>query len=96
MGLDQYLIHRNPDYFNPGSNTTEIAYWRKDWDLQEFISSRNCEEIEVTEDLCNDILDHLDDIYTSNDYYRDATHEAFTKAKELIQSGEEVIYAADW
>ena len=96
MGLDQYLSHNTPDYLNPGINFTEIAYWRKDWDLHGFINSGNCESILVTEDLCNDILEKIDLIYSDNDRYRDDTYDAFMAAKELIQRGEEVFYEADW
>lgn len=96
MGLDQYLSHNTPDYRNPGVNSTEIAYWRKDWDLQEFIGSGNCESVEITEELCNEILESLDFIYKDNDYYKSETRKSFIIAKELIQSGEEVYYEADW
>lgn len=90
------MTHSTPDYFNPGINFTEIAYWRKDWDLHQFIGSDNCEAILVTEDLCNDILKQIDLIYRDNDYYRANTYDAFMKAKDLIQRGEEVFYEADW
>ena len=96
MGLDQYLTHNTPDYLNPGVNSTEIAYWRKDWDLHHFIGSDNCESVQITEDLCNEILENLDSIYKINDYYKSETYDAFMKAKELIQRGEEVFYEADW
>lgn len=96
MGLDQYLLHQNPDYFRPGINHTGIGYWRKDWDLQEFIGSGNCESILVTEDLCNEILDHLNVIYGTDDESKFETFKAFSAAKELIQRGEEVLYEADW
>ena len=96
MGLDQYLSYNTPDYRNPGVNSTEIAYWRKDWDLQQFINSGNCESIIVTEDLCNDILKQIDLIYSGNDHYKANTYDAFMAAKELIQRGEEVFYEADW
>lgn len=96
MGLDQYLKHNTPDYFNPGINSTDIAYWRKDWDLQHFIGSDNCESVEITEELCNEILESLDFIYKDNDYYKSETRKSFIIAKELIQSGEEVYYEADW
>ena len=102
MGLDQYLYEIQPDVYEPGSNSGEqIAYWRKDWPLQEFINTGNCEELVFTEDLCQRVLDSLDDIYGNDRYEHDEqlkihTEQAFTKALELIQSGKGVMYAADW
>lgn len=104
MGLDQYLYEIQPDVYEPGSNSGEqIAYWGKDWQLQEFINTGNCEELVVTESLCQSILSSLNEIYTENDVYgRDEqklkihTEQAFTKALELIQSGKGVMYDANW
>lgn len=103
MGLDQYLFTIHPNLPEPGSNSgEEISYWRKDWQLQEFIGSGNCEEVIVTEDLCNSILSSLDAIYQDADIYeRDSelkthTRNAFTAALILIKSGKGVIYDANW
>jgi hypothetical protein len=100
MGLDQYLYIKKPrDIVDPFKVPTEdIAYWRKDWTLQTFIGSDNCEEIVVTEDLCTAVLKDINQIYEHSDSssYKDHTVTAFTKALELIKQGREVYYEAWW
>lgn len=103
MGLDQYLCRIQPDLFKPGRNSGEkIAYWRKDWPLQEFIGTENCEELIVTEELCQNILSSLDNIYDNpslydpNGHFKTSTKQAFTRALKLIKSGKGVMYEADW
>lgn len=97
MGLDQNLYHFKPDINDPDYDMGEdFAYWRKDWDLQKFINTDNCEDYIITTELCDSILAELDDIYADNDHYKEHTKEAFTKAKQLVSEGEEVIYHAWW
>ena len=98
MGLDQYLTHLQPNVLDPYDKGPELAYWRKDWALQNFINSDNCETIHVTTEFCDDILSNLHIIYedADDDTYSDNTYNAFVKAKSLLEQGERVIYEADW
>ena len=97
MGLDQYLTHLQPNILDPYDKGPELAYWRKDWHLQNFINSDNCETINVTLEFCDDILSNLHVIYEDTDEgCLEYTHDAFVKAKSLLEQGERVIYEADW
>jgi hypothetical protein len=97
MGLDQNLYEYHRNIMNPTEpEITDITYWRKDWDLQQFIDCYNCETIEVTKHLCLDILGNLDNIYAEDPYYREQTKEAFTKALNLVEEGREVYYEPWW
>ena len=98
MGLDQNLVMKlPPSIYNPfDTNTKDIAYWRKDWDLQDYINCGNCESVTVTADFCNDILSNLDYIYRENDEYLEHTKKAFTKALKLISEGKEIYYEFWW
>ena len=96
MGLDQNLYHFKPDIDDPYNTGEDFAYWRKDWDLQGFINAGNCENYIITTEQCDSILTELDSIYADNDHYKEQTREAFTKAKQLVSKGEEVIYHAWW
>lgn len=101
MGLDQYLYIKYPNIIEGTNRGKQIAYWRKDWALQYYINSNNGEIVEVTEDFCNDILQNLHIIYSSDDYdvpdsYKTRTKNAFTKALQLLSEGKEIVYDADW
>lgn len=94
MGLDQYLTHLQSNVLDPYDKGPELAYWCKDWDLQNFINSDNCETIDVTPEFCDNILSNLHIIYEES--CSAYTHDAFVKAKSLLEQGERVIYEADW
>lgn len=98
MGLDQYLYDSIPNPLNPYDHGTEIGYWRKDWNLQDYIGTDNCEPMQIDLDYCNQILNDLDFIYDeiSEDSYRNHTLEVFTKARQILLSGGRIIYCADW
>ena len=97
MGLDQYLYHAKPDLFDPFSQGDELGYWRKDWHLQDYISTGNCESRFLDLADVEAILSDLDIIYDdTRDSYIENTKEAFTKAKQFILKGERIIYYADW
>ena len=97
MGLDQSLYHSKPNVLDPDDRGDEIAYWRKDWALQHYIDTDNCEQLELTIDLCDDILSNLSTIYEDVDEeYLDYTNTSFLKAKALLEQGERVIYDANW
>lgn len=95
MGLDQYLYRIKPDHYTPGDNAEEIAYWRKDWPLQEYINSKNCEDEQITLEVYKDILDNLRVIY-SNDEDTYKTKQAFEQALQELQDGYEVTYYGWW
>ena len=96
MGLDQYLYHSIPDPLDPNSRGTELAYWRKDWQLQNFLGTDNCEAIVITADICRDVLSNLKSIYENDKSYLPYTKQAFTQALNLIAQGKRIIYEADW
>ena len=98
MGLDQSIYHAKPNVLDPHDYGEEIAYWRKDWALQDYINTDNCEKLPLTIDICDNILSNLSIIYEneSNDSYLDYTNTSFLKAKALLEQGERVIYYANW
>lgn len=97
MGLDQYLYHCIPDIHNPDAEGVELAYWRKDWELQHFLNSDNCEDLEIDLPTCDYILSSLDNLYLdSSDDYREYTKQAFTRAKKILLKDGKVIYNANW
>ena len=97
MGLDQYLYHRIPDIHDPDAEGVEIAYWRKDWELQHFLNSDNGEDLEIDLHTCEDILSNLDNLYPDlHDIYRERTKQAFTRAKEILLKGGKVVYNGNW
>ena len=97
MGLDQSIYHAKPNVLDPHDYGEEIAYWRKDWALQDYINTDNCEKLELTIDLCDNILSNLSIIYEDVDEeYLDYTNTSFLKAKALLEQGERVIYYANW
>lgn len=94
MGLDQYLYHCIPDIHNPDAEGVELAYWRKDWELQHFLNS---EDLEIDLHTCEDILSSLDNLYfNSGANYREHTKQAFTRAKQILLKGGKVIYNGNW
>lgn len=95
MGLDQSIYHLTVNVLNPDYIGEEIAYWRKDWALQHYINTDNCEELPLTPDLCDNILSNLGAIYTDLDNLN-YTKTSFLKAKALLEQGERVIYDANW
>lgn len=98
MGLDQSIYHSKPNVLDHDDYGYEIAYWRKDWALQHYIDTDNCEKLELTIDLCDNILSNLSIIYEeeSDDSYLDYTNTSFLNAKALLEQGERVIYYANW
>ena len=97
MGLDQSLYYSKPNVLDPDDYGDEIAYWRKDWVLQDYINTDNCEQLELTIDLCDDVLSNLSIIYEDVDEeYLNYTNTSFLKAKALLEQGERVIYYANW
>ena len=96
MGLDQYLEVSEVDFYTPGCNKAELAYWRKDWPLQHFINSDNCKDLVLTSEICEDVLSNLSTIYVEDTYYKKHTKHAFEQALELINSGKEVTYYGWW
>ena len=97
MGLDQYLFDSSkPNPLNPLDPGPKLAYWRKDWNLQDYINSSNYKNFDITLDHCNQILDNLDDIYSYNDYYEAATRIAFTEARKILIAGGRITYHGNW
>lgn len=96
MGLDQYLYHSIPDPLDPNSRGTELAYWRKDWQLQNFLGTDNCETLDLTVDICQNVLSNLESIYEDDKSYLSDTKQAFTLALKLIAQGKRITYDADW
>ena len=97
MGLDQYLYHDVPNPLDPYDHGPQLAYWRKDWDLQTYIGTDNCEPLELTLSICDTLLEAIPAIYRDSEgHYYDYTVNAFTKARELLLNGERIIYCADW
>lgn len=97
MGLDQYLYHCIPDIHNPDAEGVELAYWRKDWELQYFLNSDNCENLEIDLPTCDYILSSLDNLYFDyGDHYCEHTKQAFTRAREILLKGGKVVYNGNW
>jgi hypothetical protein len=100
MGLDQHLYQQStPNLLDPFDvDDTFVAYWRKDWDLQNYIGCENCEKVYLTEDYCEQVLHDLSCIYPESDQsnYLDYTKLAFTEALNLLKSGERVYYVPWW
>ena len=102
MGLDQYLYERTPRLDDPLEIAKdEIAYWRKDWDLQQFLNTGNGEVLDLTEEICDDVLSNLDNMYLDIDpdnreRLQALTEQAFIKAKELLAQNKRITYEPDW
>lgn len=97
MGLDQYLFNSSkPNPLNPIDMGSKLAYWRNDRNLQNYINSDNCENVNIPLSYCNQILDNLDGIYSNNGYYKAATRKAFTKAREILIAGGRITYHGNW
>ena len=97
MGLDQYLFDSSqPNPFNPIDPGSKLAYWRKDWNLQDYINSDNNENIDISLDYCNQLLADISHIYEEDDYYEEATCKAFTKAREILIAGGRITYNGNW
>lgn len=98
MGLDQTIYDKTPNLLNPFLDGEEIAYWRKDWQLQNYINTGNCEELPLTLEFCEQIIINLNVIYGLEDSssYKQRTKEAFLKAIDLIEQGRPLYYEGNW
>lgn len=97
MGLDQYLFDSStPNPFDPTDSGPELAYWRKDWNLQNYIGSDNCENLNITLDYCNQLLADISYIYEDDDHYEAATRKAFTEARKILKAGGRITYHGNW
>lgn len=97
MGLDQYLFDSStPNPFDPLDSGPELAYWRKDWNLQNYIGSDNCENLNITLDYCNQLLADIPHIYEDDDHYEAATYKAFTEARKILKAGGRITYHGNW
>lgn len=98
MGLDQYLYNYIPNPLDPYDHGTDIGYWRKDWNLQNYIATDTCEPMNISLDYCNQILNDLDFIYDdiSDDAYHGYTLSVFTEARQILLNGGRITYCADW
>ena len=99
MGLDQYLVDRTVTSKNFFEDPVEdVAYWRKHWSLQKFLGTENCETLQLTEELCDKVINNIDVIYPNylTGENRTETINNFKNAKKLIQAGRCICYEADW
>lgn len=97
MGLDQYLFDSStPNPFDPLDSGPELAYWRKDWNLQNYIGSDNCENLNITLDYCNQLLADIPHIYEDDDHYETTTYKAFTEARKILKAGGRITYHGNW
>lgn len=97
MGLDQYLYDSSyPNPLDPRDLGPELIYWRKDWALQHYFGSDDCEKVNISLDYCNELLANLDSIYADDDYYQSSTYKAFTKARKILKAGGRITYYGHW
>ena len=101
MGLDQYIYIKYPSLKRGDNQGEQVAYWRKDWPLQEYINSDNSEIVELTPDFCESVLTNLVSIYDETHYYSaytnsNYTKQAFEKCLQLLSEGKDLYYEADW
>ena len=126
MGLDQYLRARTKTVAQKPSrgafdglfpiapaskDTTEIGYWRKAYDVSDYLRNVlevddefNLEDKEISYDKVLEILDYANDKIDSNDFeyeyeLRDwqKVVTAFTKAKEILENDPDAeIYYLEW
>ena len=97
MGLDQYLYDSSyPNPLDPLDSGPELAYWRKDWALQNYIGSANSENVDISLDYCNELLANLDSIYADDNHYQSATYKAFTEARKILKAGGRITYYGNW
>ena len=97
MGLDQYLYDSSyPNPLDPLDRGSTLAYWRKDWDLQNYIGSDDCENRNITLDYCNQLLADIHRIYEDDDYNEATTYKAFTEARKILKAGGRITYYGNW
>lgn len=97
MGLDQYLFDSStPNPFDPTDSGPELAYWRKDWNLQNYIGSDNSENLNITLDYCNQLLADIPHIYEDDEHYEATTRKAFTEARKILKAGGRITYHGNW
>ena len=92
MGLDCY-IHKEPE-----NEQTEVKYWRKNWVLQNWIESANCEnkeiDIEYMQELLNYILDTDNHHDEGSEGWKDDDWDAFADdiREVIIDMKENITY----
>lgn len=116
MGLDMYLEAKYKNQKDsglrgacgglfpvaPNSDYEEIGYWRKFYELSEFLWKKlditddlNCEHIEMSE---QDLLDVID--FCNNKLNEDSeweyTLDVFEKALNLMRNEDATIYYLEW
>ena len=97
MGLDQYIYSRRVK----NGNEKEIAYWRKQYDLDKLfekhlkIKIENCQYHKLSREVVENVLKDLNDI--DNEYISEYTIKILSGVLSNINDDKvEYYYLADW
>lgn len=115
MGLDMYLEAKYKNQKNSGlrgacdglfpiapkSDYEEIGYWRKNYELSEFLweqlnitEDMNCERIEMSEQDLLDVINFCEGKLTDSEWLN--TLDIFDKALNLMRNEDATIYYLEW
>jgi hypothetical protein len=116
MGLDMYLEAKYKNQKNSGlrgacdglfpiapkSDYEEIGYWRKNYELSEFLweqlnitEDMNCERIEMSEQDLLDVINFCEGKLKENPEWLN-TIDIFDKALNLMRNEDATIYYLEW
>ena len=116
MGLDMYLEAKYKGQKDSGlrgacgglfplapkSDNEEIGYWRKNYDLSDFLwkqlditEDMNCESIEMSEQDLLDVINFCEGKLKKNQEWQ-YTLDVFNKALNLMRNEDATIYYLEW
>lgn len=104
MGMDMYIekIKRNPNNKQEIVEREELCYWRKFWDLHEYLDLYSDDDYNVDVPMTKDDVERCLYFVTHNsDYF--CSFNTVTRVCELLeqydllkQEGWEIVYNANW